>query len=150
DRRRIVAFPRETAMRLDRLATLSFAPLLLATVAFVRPALAQTPAPKDQPIFQEKVDVTEVVLDALVTDAQGHVIVGLKKDDFVVKADGKPVELTGVTFYSDRTLKESSAALAAKGIQVDATPSDRYFVLFFDDQTETSSQVPGLLARQVE
>ncbi|HEY0781413.1 MAG TPA: VWA domain-containing protein, partial [Thermoanaerobaculia bacterium] len=137
-------------MRLDRLAALTLAPLLLATVAFVRPAGAQTPAPKDQPTFQEKIEVTEVVLDALVTDAQGHVIVGLKKDDFVVKADGKPVELTSVTFYSDRTLKESSAALAAKGIQVDATPSDRYFVLFFDDQTETSSQVPGLLARQVE
>ena len=57
-------------------------------------------------------NVNEVLLDVLVTDAKGNVIVGLDKGDFVVKDNGRPVELTGVTFYSNRHPVDSSPALA--------------------------------------
>ncbi len=100
--------------------------------------------------FGEKVEVNEVLLDALVTDRQGKVIVGLNKDDFVVREDGKPVELTGVTFYSSRRLLDSVAATAKRGIDVDRVPQDRYFILFFEDQRAAALEAPRLISQQIE
>src|SRR5262249_22711388 len=100
--------------------------------------------------FGEKIEVREVLLDALVTDAQGHVIVGLGKNDFAVRENGKPVELTSVTFYSNRRLLTGSSVLAKKGINVDQVPEDRYFILFWNDQKANAADAPVLLTQQVE
>jgi len=122
---------------------------LIALCSVVSAARAQTPD-KPQAEFQGKVDVNEVLLDVLVTDAKGNVIVGLDKNDFVVKENGKPVALTGVTFYSNRRLLESSPTLAKQGVSVDQAPDDRYFVLFFADQKDTAQEAPQLLSQQME
>ena len=63
-------------------------------------------AAQDQPAarVEAELEVREVLLDVLVTGPQGHVIVGLDKDDFVVEEDGSPVELQSVSFYSNRRL----------------------------------------------
>jgi VWFA-related protein len=105
---------------------------------------------KPQAEFKGEVNVNEVLLDVLVTDAKGNVIVGLDKNDFVVKENGKPVDLTGVTFYSNRRLIESSEAVAKKGIQVDRVPEDRYFVLFFHDMKDAAVEAPRLLSQQMD
>jgi VWFA-related protein len=112
------------------------------------PAAAPPPASS----FGEKIEVREVLIDALVTDAQGQVIVGLGKNDFVVREDGKPVDLTGVTFYSNRRLLAGagSQALASKGITVEQVPQDRYFILFWRDQKANAADAPVLLSQQVE
>jgi VWFA-related protein len=110
--------------------------------------LAQEPQPQGQ--FEERIEVNEVLLDVLVTDAKGNVIVGLEPGDFVVKENGKPVELTGLTFYSDRRLLGSTATLAKQGVKVDQVPEDRFFILFFDDQKDAAPDAPELLSRQVE
>jgi VWFA-related protein len=107
-------------------------------------------AAQDQPRFEGKVDVNEVLLDVLVTDARGYVIVGLTPQDFVVRVDGKPVDLTGLTFYSDRRLLESPQATAQKGVAVDRAPEDRFFILFFDDQKSNSADAPELLANELD
>lgn len=122
----------------------------LAALAFavVVPALAAQETPQGE--FQERVDVNEVLLDVLVTDARGNVIVGLDKSDFVVREDGKPVEITGVTFYSNRRLVESAETFAKKGISVDQVPEDRYFILFFEDQKRTAGEAQQLLRQQME
>jgi VWFA-related protein len=112
-------------------------------------AAAQEPQ-QQQPRFGEKIDVREVLLDALVTDAEGHVIVGLGKDDFVVRENGKRVDLTGVTFYSNRRLLAGSDVLAKKGISIDQVPEDRYFILFWNDQKANAGDAPVLLNQQVE
>src|SRR5262245_62338326 len=52
-------------------------------------AAPETQAPDTQGRFEGQVDVREVLLDVLVTDRQGNVIVGLDRGDFVVKEDGK-------------------------------------------------------------
>jgi len=106
--------------------------------------------PQQPPRFGEKIEVREVLLDALVTDAQGHVIVGLGKNDFVVRENGKPVDLSGVTFYSNRRLLAGSDVLAKKGIRIDQVPEDRYFVLFWNDQKVNAADAPVLLTQQVE
>jgi len=121
---------------------------LAFALALAPAAFAQQPAqePQAQGQFGEKIDVNEVLLDVLVTDAKGNVIVGLKPEDFVVKENGKPVDLTGLTFYSDRRLIGS----AKEGVKVDEVPEDRFFILFFDDQKDEAVDAPELLARQVE
>jgi VWFA-related protein len=123
---------------------------LVALCAFGRVAQAQEPAAQPRTEFQGQVDVNEVLLDVLVTDAKGNVIVGLDKNDFVVKENGNPVELTGVTFYSNRRLLESKPALAKQGVSTEQGTEDRYFVLFFEDQKDTAQEAPRLLSQQLE
>jgi VWFA-related protein len=121
---------------------------LVALCAFGRAAVAQEEKPQGQ--FGGEVTVNEVLLDVLVTDAKGNVIVGLDKNDFVVTENGKPVNLTGVTFYSNRRLLQSSPALARQGVSVEQVPEDRYFILLFDDQKHTAQEAPGLLSQQLQ
>jgi VWFA-related protein len=121
--------------------------LALGLALVVAPAV--TAQSQDQPRqggFGEQINVNEVLLDVLVTDAKGNVIVGLTPQDFVVKENGKPVDLTGLTFYSDRRLIGS----AKEGVAVEKVPEDRYFILFFDDQKDAAMEAPELLSRQVE
>lgn len=107
---------------------------------------AQDEQPPRDERFGGEITVNEVLLDVLVTDRKGNVIVGLTPQDFVVKEAGKPVDLTGVTFYSNRRL----VGTAREGVAVDKVPEDRYFILFFDDQKDSAAEAPVLLSRQVE
>jgi VWFA-related protein len=102
------------------------------------------------PRFQGEANVNEVLLDVLVTDAKGNVIVGLDKNDFAVRENGKPIELTGVTFYSNRRFLEGTEVLKKKGIDIDRVPENRYFILFFDDQKNANADAPGLLSQELE
>lgn len=131
--------------RTMRMTALAMVVLCLGGMAAAQQG--QQPPPE---IFQQEIDVREVLLDVLVTDSRGNVIIGLGPDDFVVKENGNPVELTGVTFYSNRRLVESSEALTKQGIRVDQVPEDRFFILFFDDQKDTAVDAPELLRQQLD
>jgi VWFA-related protein len=122
----------------------------IAACGLGRAALAQEKPQDVQGQFQGKVNVNEVLLDVLVTDSRGNVIVGLDKNDFVVKDGGKPVDLTGVTFYSNRRLLESNPTLARQGVSVEQGTEDRYFMLFFEDQKVNAQDAPQLLSQQLE
>ena len=100
--------------------------------------------------FGGKVEVTEVLLDVLVNDRQGNVIIGLGKEDFVVEEGGEPIEIENLTFYSNRLLEAGNAELAAVGVTPQDTPQDRFFVLFFDDQRRNAFESPRLLSRQLD
>ncbi len=121
---------------------------LIALCGLGRAATAQGQDPQGQ--FTGKVNVNEVLLDVLVTDANGNVIVGLDKSDFVVRDNGNPVDLTGVTFYSNRRLLESNPTLAKQGVSTEQGTEDRYFILFFEDQKDTAQEAPRLLSQQLE
>jgi VWFA-related protein len=110
----------------------------------------QEPQEKPQGQFEGKVNVNDVLLDVLVTDARGNVIVGLDKNDFVVTENGRPVELNGVTFYSNRRLVESSPTLAQKSVSTDQATEDRYFILLFEDQKDVAQEAPRLLSQSLE
>jgi VWFA-related protein len=122
---------------------------LIALCGLGGSAMAQPAQDKPQGEFQGKVNVNEVLLDVLVTDAKGNVIVGLDKGDFVVKEGGRPVDLTGVTFYSNRSLVDSSAPAKANVSAAQGT-EDRYFILFFEDQKVNAQDAPQLLSQQLE
>ncbi|MEZ5331544.1 MAG: VWA domain-containing protein [Thermoanaerobaculia bacterium] len=95
--------------------------------------LPWTPAVAQEAGFTGEVQVTEVLLDVVVTDRDGNVILGLGPDDFIVEDGEEPVELTDVTFYSNRRFVESANIAQRLGVSPDEVPVDRYFILFFDD-----------------
>lgn len=113
----------------------------------------QPPPPGERPAgeFGEELVVTEVFLDVLALDRKGEVVPGLTAEDFVVREDGGPVEITSATFYTTRyeDLPQAGAqppreGAAAAPAQV---PAARYLILFFHDQTG-SVESPGALTRQ--
>lgn len=102
--------------------------------------------------FGEQVNVSEVLLDVLVTDKQGNVIIGLTPEDFVVEEDGKVVEVSDLSFYSNRRLLDAPSTLGEQAAMVDTQPQSRYFILFFEEQQRANSDLPelNLLKRQLE
>lgn len=139
--------------RTPSFATAIFAAALALITGFtLSPSLtAQDDDGADSPKagFEEEVEVKEVVLDVLVNDKRGNVILGLDKDDFIVEENGEEVELESLTFYSNRLLDTSPQELLEQGIDLDEVPRDRYFILLFEDQKVRASEVPGLLSRQL-
>lgn len=95
----------------------------LLTLAF--PSLAQ-----ETNRFGERVDVNVVLIDAIVTDPQGNQILGLTKDDFVVKEDGTEQELDSLDYFTNRKLLNAREQDAP--FKVEQVHEDRYFVFFFD------------------
>lgn len=94
--------------------------------------------------FGEELEVTEVFLDVVAVDRKGRVVRGLTADDFVVREDGDPMEITGVDFYTTRYEDAEGASDAAPGegregggdeAAPEEIPSARYFVFFFHDQS---------------
>jgi len=98
--------------------------ILCTVLICVSPALAQTP------VLDETVTVTEVLLDVTVTDRDGHVILGLGPDDFVVEEEGVPVEVTSLSFYSSRIDLDAPD----RDRERDAA-RDRLFILFLHDRS---------------
>lgn len=111
------------------------------------PLFTTTPATAQETEFQERLDVTEVLLDVLVTDKKGNVILGLEPEDFVVEEDGERIEVRSATFYSNRRFVESTDAARRLGIGTDDVPVDRFFILFFHDARRND---PRLIGQQIE
>ncbi len=126
--------------RLSIAAFVCFLPLFAALPAKAQPAVA----PETE--FTGEVTVSEVLLDILVTDKQGNVVVGLEPGDFVVEEDGKPVEVSDLVFYSNRKLLDPSAT----GGKINTATQRRYFILFFQQQQRNDTNGARLLTRQME
>jgi len=95
--------------------------------------------------FGEKVDVNVVLVDAIVTDATGHQILGLDKDDFVVTEDGQPQKIESIDYFTNRRLlnaREGNIPFKAERVR-----EDRYFVFFFD-KPEPGAMFDRLLTRR--
>ena len=84
--------------------------------------------------FGELVEVSEVLLDVLVTNREGDVVVGLQPSDFIVVDEGKERSVTGADFYSNRFLVRDDAPTGqVRKPASGEVLSDRYFILFFHD-----------------
>ena len=105
--------------------------LALAAVAALT-ASAQEAQEQDHPQaeFTGEIAVTEVLLDVLVTDSKGNVVIGLGPEDFEVKDQGEVVDLTSASFYSNRRFVQSSQLAKQAGIDQAVVPSDRIFIIF--------------------
>ncbi len=97
---------------------------------------APAPAPARDISLNERIRVTEVLLDVLVTDRKGNVIAGLGAEDFVVLHDGEEQEVTNASFYG------GPSELSATG-EGGTARTDRYFILMFHDQRMQAPQLAG-------
>ena len=100
--------------------------------------------------FRDLVEVSEVLLDVLVTDRKGNVVVGLTPDDFVIEEKGKNLPITGASFYSNRFLlpegQKQGVAKAAPG----EVPADRHFIFFFHDQRRIDDPTSRIIRQQLD
>lgn len=139
-------------MRILTITTLTLA--LLGALALAAPSWAQEGV-EQQPErprgeFEEELDVTEVLLDVLVTDRQGNVIIGLGAEDFVIEENGERLPVADVSFYSNRRLAGPAPAALAEELAIETLPEDRYFILFFDDQRIRETTSTKLVSRQLD
>jgi hypothetical protein len=109
------------------------------------PLLAQQPQ-QSPPTFGEKVDVNLVQLDAIVTDSRGNQMLGLGKDDFVVRENGQPQTVDSVDYFTNRRLITSPESAA--NFKVERVHEERYLIFFFDKVTsDAGSQGEMIRAR---
>jgi VWFA-related protein len=131
----------------NSLMILGLSVLLGAVGTAVAPAQE---APEAETPFAGEIEVTEALVDILVTDRDGNVILGLRPSDFEVTEQGRPLEVTGATFYSNRRFLDAAGA-EKLGIDPAAVPDQRLFILLFDDQSRHSASDPTLLlSRQLK
>jgi len=143
-----------------RIGRFLFCLLILATVSSAQSSSApSTPAPStsarasdtasqddDAGGFVFKKEVEEVVLHAITTDAQNHLITGLARNNFTVYEDGKPQELTsfrkervpvalGILIDNSGSMLPKRAKVNEAALQlVDASQQDdRVFVINFGE-----------------
>ncbi|HYH10361.1 MAG TPA: VWA domain-containing protein [Thermoanaerobaculia bacterium] len=111
------------------------------TVFFALLALALPTFAQQQP-FEEQIEVNAVLLDVIVTDNKGHHILGLGKDDFVVKENGVVQAVDSVDYFTNRRLLDQREEQAT--FKVERVREDRYFIFFFDKPS-----APNLMHDQV-
>src|SRR3954469_12555525 len=105
-----------------------FFPVLFLAAA---PLFAQqSPPPQPSTTFGEKVDVNLVQLDAVVTDNRGNQMLGLGKDDFIVRENGVPQTIDTVDYFTNRRLIDAPEALAK--FKVERVHDEHYLIIFFD------------------
>ena len=100
---------------------------------------------QEQPQFGEKVDVNLVLIDAIVTDSRGNQILGLDKNDFVVKENGARQDVDNVDYFTNRQLLNAQEPNAP--FKVERVKEGRYFVFFFDKPVGTQLYSDLALAR---
>ena len=91
--------------------------------------------------FAGEVDVTEVLMDVLVTDKDGNVVLGLTEDDFVITEGKNEIPVNSASFYSNRRFLESSRLAQSLGVEQNVVPADRFFIIFFHDVTQIVPQI---------
>ena len=106
--------------------------LLLALVATL-PTLAATAQqdPADDAaasdgspsLFIDRVDVNVVNVEVFVTDKDGRAVAGLERDDFVIRVDGEPVEITNFDVGSRLRGVGDGAAAATETLEPTAGSS---------------------------
>lgn len=97
----------------------------------VPPLQAREGTPDDLERFEGEVEVSEVLLDVLVTDAAGNVVMGLDEGDFVVEENAELMEIQSVSFYSNRRFLGGLDDTEPEELTEPDVSEDRYFVLFF-------------------
>jgi VWFA-related protein len=110
--------------------------VILALAVLTLPTFAQEQVLAQAPQFGEEVDVNAVLLDVIVTDRKGNHILGLDKNDFVVKENGVEQTVDSVDYFTNRRLLDQREDQAP--FKVERVREERYFVFFFDKPTEPS------------
>lgn len=120
------------------------ATLLAAALASGMGAQEPPAAIPEEP-FEERLEVIEVLLDVVVTDRKGRIVAGLGTEDFRVREEGEPVELTSVEFVPHEAVFETAPGADPLAGMPDPRRAlaDRFFILFFQDDRLGNSVITG-------
>jgi VWFA-related protein len=101
------------------------------------PAASVKSVAKSEVAFSEQVEVNVVNVEVFATDRSGKPVTDLKREDFVVLEDGKPVPLTN--FYASEKEARTGAAPRIAPAPADLRPEDQrlHLVVFVDDVNTT-------------
>jgi VWFA-related protein len=107
-------------------------------LAAALPLAAQNPSPQPaEETFGGAIDVSVVNLDVFVTDKKGKPVTGLRKEDFEVREDGKPVEISNFFAESRGTAApapvDAAAPAPAKAAAERPVAQRLRLVVFVDD-----------------
>lgn len=116
--------------------------VVLAVFAVTLPMAAQEQEAPETTI-REHLEVTEVLLDVVVTDGSGNIIIGLKPEDFIISDGGREIPAKTAVFYSNRRFVDSGISAERLGVSADEVLSDRYFIFFFHDQRFEDPNLTG-------
>jgi len=106
------------------------------------PALSQAAGePPSGESFKESIEVSVVNLDVYVTDRKGQPVTGLRKEDFQVFEDGRPVEISNFFAESRGTAPAAAAPSAGSGPAAPERPVSQRLrlVVFVDDVNLTAA-----------
>jgi VWFA-related protein len=133
-------------MRVHRLA-MRFLFVSAACWACASPTLAQEQGPARQDPDVVRVNTSLVQTDIMVFDKQGHFVDGLKRDQFVLKVDGKQRDISFLDRITAGSRNEEAQLAAARGTAITNSeekarpvPLDRgRMVLFYVDDLHLSA-----------
>jgi VWFA-related protein len=146
----IAALPLIFAMALDYFAEVLVIASLVLAAATAAGAAAPAPQekPPDQPSFASAID--QVVVDVVVTDAQGKPVTGLGAADFLLSEDGVRQTIASFEAFTARDVPEPELTDVPSRVSTNpVTPigfTGRTFAIVFDDARMTAAQ--GLGARK--
>ncbi|HEY7214665.1 MAG TPA: VWA domain-containing protein [Thermoanaerobaculia bacterium] len=111
------------------------------------PLPAQEPAPEPEESFTEAIEVSVVNLDVFVTDKKGQPLAGLKREDFEIYEDGKPVEITNFYAESGPAVLPSrdSAAAGTPAAPAVRPPEQQLRLVIFVDDTNITPTGRGMI-----
>ncbi len=98
--------------------------------------------------FADLIEVSEVLLDVLVTDGDGNVVLGLGPDDFIIEEEGVQRQASSVSFYSNRfQIRDGEEGRVQKPAPNEVL-ADRFLILFFHDPKAFGASNRAQLVRQ--
>jgi VWFA-related protein len=124
-----------------------FAPLLL--LPFAANLAAKPPAAPAQPTFGATVEVNVVNVEVVATDRDGRRVSGLKKEDFTVFEDGKPVAITNFAVAASRDASQASEAAPAPTAGAAAAAEEAWNLVVFFDNSNLRPASRGRALRQL-
>jgi VWFA-related protein len=143
----------------SRILTLSFVLLCSqpSTSQQVPLRLLPDPAQDPQMVYQDHLQVTEILLQVTVTDEKGEPVLGLSREDFLVEESQRPMEITGVSYHAylgSGVPAEEPTSVGARPevvpLAAPAPPAKRRFIFLFHDLIFLSDRATlGLMSQRM-
>jgi VWFA-related protein len=111
----------------------------LLALALAPPALGQpSGSPPPGEVFAETIDVSVVNVEVFVSDRAGHPVNGLRREDFELRVDGRPVPITN--FYASAAPPEATAPNASVGAPASVPEAQRLTLVILVDEVNLSQE----------